>query len=263
MKRLSGRHPRLLLFLPALCLLLLGAAPAHAATVSKPYSATVSVPPAAPPGSAAAGAHVTFKVVLQNLDTQQTLGSANITRPTGFVVTAASTSSGQVTRGPGGVIQLRNLGLVPSTPPRSVSVTIEVDVPCSGSSPATWGVQAKQSNDFNGTGNDFTLVSSVDLRQTTVLGTCHLRFVAGRQPNDARTGEVVTSTAFTKTGPAVQVEAVDGGDSPLTNFAGTVTLRLNAGSDGTGTLAGDTSVPAEAGVATFGDVTLSAIGRYA
>src|SRR3954469_4915112 len=203
MKRLSGRHPRLLLFLPALCLLLLGAAPAHAATVSKPYSATVSVPPAAPPGSAAAGAHVTFNAVLQNLDTQQTLGSANITPPDGFAVARLSTTRGQLTVGPNGVIQLRNLGLVPSTPPSTVTVTIEADVPCSGSSHATWGVQAKQSNDFNGTGNDFTLVSKLALRQTTVLGTCHLQFVNQRQPTDARAKQTITSSPFNPTGPFV------------------------------------------------------------
>jgi len=122
------------------------ASPAAAAT--KPYSVVIS------PNTVPAGVSVPFQAKFTNRTTSQTLGSANLTAPAGFSVASASVGA-QAQTVSGNIVQLRNLGVAPG---KSVIATVVATVPSSNPcAPAgfTWAVAAKQSNDFNGTGNDF------------------------------------------------------------------------------------------------------------
>ena len=122
------------------------ASPAGAAT--KPYSVVIS------PNTVPAGVSVPFHATITNRTTSQTLGSANLTVPAGLSITTVSVGTGTATLS-GNVVQLRNLGVAPG---KSVIATVVATVPSGNPcAPAgfSWAVAAKQSNDFNGTGNDF------------------------------------------------------------------------------------------------------------
>src|SRR5262249_14278651 len=99
-----------------------------------------------------------------------TLGSANLAAPAGFTVLGASVR-GQAQTVSGNVAQLRNLAVAPGA---SVIATVNARVPLANPcAPAqfTWQVAAKQSNDFNGVGNDFApLVDSSLTTATTCAG---------------------------------------------------------------------------------------------
>jgi hypothetical protein len=186
---------------------------------------------------------------------QQALGSVNLTAPTGFHVVSASVPSGSVTS-TDSTVQLRSLALAPG---RSVVVTIVADIPCTTGT-TSWTARGKQSNDFNGPpGNDFTLASGSSLT-TSVTGACALRFAT--QPTNARVGQVITGTAYTPTGPGVSVQTVDGSGNPIARAGTPITMALGAAS-GLGTLGGTKTVNTGAdGIATFGDLTISAAGTY-
>ena len=136
----------------ALVIALMGAcalsSPAGAAT--KPYSVVIS------PSTVPAGVSVPFQATITNRTTSQTLGSANLTVPAGLSITRVSVGTGTATLSEtGNIVQLRNLGVGPG---KSVIATVVATVPSGNPcAPAgfTWAVAAKQSNDFNGTGNDF------------------------------------------------------------------------------------------------------------
>jgi hypothetical protein len=158
--RLRTHGAALLTALIATCVL---AAPAGAAT--KPYSVVIS------PGTTVGGSTVAFQAKFTNRTTSQTLGSANLTAPAGFTVLSASVGA-QAQTVSGNVVQLRNLGIAPGA---SVIATVRAGVPSSNpcaSAQFAWQVAAKQSNDFNGTGNDFApLVDSSLTTSTTCDGT--------------------------------------------------------------------------------------------
>lgn len=116
------------------------AAPAGAAP-DKPFSVVIS------PGEITQSATVKFQAKFTNLTTNQTLGSARLTVPAGFTVAGAS----------GNTLTLLNLNIAPNS---SGIATFTVTVPSCATASGTWGVAAKQSNDFNGTGNDFNLVGA-------------------------------------------------------------------------------------------------------
>jgi hypothetical protein len=197
----------------AMCVLF--AAPAHAAT--KPYFVAfsalsapqgVSIPNAMPAGMTIAG----FTVTLRNDTTTQMMGSAEVTVPFGYVVASKPTASRGTVQGPNtkNELILRDLDVAPG---ESVAVTFDLQLPCV-SKPSAWVVVAKQSNDFNGTGNlltpppDSTLV-------TTVSSACALRFVAGSQPAGAGKNQRITSVDYrSDEGNPVAVEAVDGRAKP-------------------------------------------------
>src|SRR5438034_840669 len=71
------------------------------------------------------------------------------------------------------------------------------------------------------------------------------------QPTSATAGSVIT--------PAVQLTAQDAQGNTVTGFTGNVTVALGA-NPGSGTLSGTKTVPAVAGVATFGDLSLDKAG---
>jgi hypothetical protein len=213
------------------------AAPAGAATTAKPYSVTLS------PGSLPGGKHdQVITATLTNQTTTQQLGSANLTSP--FTVLGQSDN----------VVRLRNLALAPGA---SYRVDIHVDVPCTTGT-YQWSVAAKQSNDFNGSGNDMTL-SNGPIRSAVTAG-CALRFTT--QPQDARVGQTITGTAFDPAGPAVAVSVVDGDGNVITTSTAPVTLALGLGAPAAATLSGTKTVDAIAGVARFTDLKINLSDSY-
>jgi hypothetical protein len=188
-----------------------------------------------------ADASITIRV--QNTSANQSLGSADVTVPAPFVLLASAADA--VPGGP--VLELRNLAIAPGA---TTTVTVNVDVrTCAPATPTTFAVSAKQSNDYNGSGNDFFLSASAD-RQVDVTGTCSLAFVG--QPQDAEKNATITTVDFTPTAAPVTVEVRDaGGTARATHSAATITL---AGFRGTTAqaLGGTTSATAVAGLASFG-----------
>jgi hypothetical protein len=112
----------------------------------------------------------TFTLTLTNdPKASQSLGSANFTAPTGFVLAQGAanniTNSGFNVNVVGNVVQFRAMS---SSQALGKSGTVSADVTVtsgiSGCTSATWAVEAKQSNDFSGQpGNDMTLGSASDL----------------------------------------------------------------------------------------------------
>ena len=224
--------------------------PGAAAAEVKPYGVALT------PASIAAGQQSVLTATIENRSDQQNLGSANLTAPSALTVRAASLPGAGSATVRGGVIELRNLSLAPGA---AVQVAVTVDAGCAAGEYA-WSVLAKQANRFNGSpGNDFVLVSPLEALVTTVTGGCALRFAA--QPQDARVGERITAADFDPAGPPVSVEVVDGAGNRLTSSTPPISLEL-ATAGGLGTLLGQKSLTATAGVAAFGDLSVDAPGAY-
>jgi hypothetical protein len=133
----------------AVCVALVGSAQAAS---TKPYTATVHQT-LNEPGS--------FTLTVTNdPKAQQALGSANFTPPAGFTVSSVSnvTNGGFHVSVSGNVVQFRaNSNQTALGKGGTVSADVVTSVPQTCTS-ATWGVEAKQSNDFSGTpGNDLSL----------------------------------------------------------------------------------------------------------
>jgi hypothetical protein len=236
--------------------LLILAAPAGAA--NKPFTMVVSPP------SAAAGQATTFTATLANQTGQQELGSADIAVPSAFSGVSVADPAGPATAtATGNVVHLRNAGVPPGgTIAVSITASAPANLACS-SATFTWGVVAKQSNDFNGQpGNDLTLNTQGSSLTTTVTGGgCALRFVAGRQPAAARVNQTISAIGYQPGGPSVQVEVVDGAGNRVTTSTASITVALGPGT-GTGALHGTLTVSASAGVASFGNLSIDAPGTY-
>jgi hypothetical protein len=243
---------RLLVASAAILGLAVAASSASAAT--KPFSMVVS--PASVPG----GQSATFSVTLANLTSQQQLGSANITVPAAFTGVSVADPAGPATATTSGnVVQLRDASLAPNG---SIVLKVTATVPSACSTTYTWAVVAKQANDFNGPpGNDLTLNAQASRLTTSVTCGTALRFVTGREPADAKVATNITSVAFQPTGPAVQVEVVDGAGNRVTTSTATISIALGATLD-SGTLHGTLTASASAGVATFSSLSIDGPGTY-
>jgi hypothetical protein len=148
---------------------------ASASAAFKPYSVVMS-------GDVGSSGPVAVATITNENKTQQ-LGSANLAAPPDYAVTSASTTQRSFTvvcdvTGHACVIQLRNAALAPGA---SLNITIGLrSVPCSS---GTWGVEAKQSNDFSGTpGNDLNLDTANSVLTTTL---CATSFTNGTAMTDA------------------------------------------------------------------------------
>lgn len=214
---------------------------------------------------------LTFTVTNANTSTQA-IGSANLDVPVGSGISIVANSAAFVANtGVAGQtfgtntsseLQLRNLNLPPTS---SVSVNFSVTTPCSGSNlkwgPLSSGPDEKQSNNFSGTGNDFNNTSSAGFTSSIVAGANgapdHLAFSG--QPGDGKTA--------TAGSPSAKVTMYDSCGN-VTNAAdgNAVTVALQQPADqtfgGTGTLSGTVSEPLSSGVASFGDLQVSASGAY-
>lgn len=232
----------------------------------KPYSVVLSPP------TSGSGPGQTFTATVTNWSTQQSLGSINITPPSGFTlesVDSPSTGWSVVNN----VLQGRNLGLTTASTssPAAVTVTFKVTVPpaCGGS--FTWTTQAKQANDFSGPpGNTFnysTDPSQASQLTTTVTGGCKLAFTV--QPKSAVHDQTITNAAYNPAGTSVTVQVQDTGGNAVSLVAA-VTLTLVAPSgdppaapSNEATLGGTTSGTTNAsGSLSFSDIFVSMLGSY-
>lgn len=225
--------------------------PSAASAGTKPFSVTVS------PSTIAAGAPAQLSATITDRTSQQSLGSANLTVPSGLTVSSVTIPGPATATLSASTIALRNLGLSPGG---SATATVNVtSTPCT-SGTYTWAAIAKQSNDFNGPpGNDLTLDPATSSLTTTVSGACSLRFTT--EPQDARTGQHITGTDFDPTGPAIGVEVVDGSGARVTSSSAAITTGIGT-AGGAGTLSGTTTVSAASGLASFGDLSIDAPGTY-
>ena len=145
-------------------------------TPDKPYSAFISAPPSQTATTTTAttsvGGSGSVGLRLRNDTRQQDLGSANVrlVTPSGVTVPVPSVTfvspAGGSASVVNGVMQLRNLNLSPGG-----SAFVRFAVPCTAAG-ATYrlAIQVKQSNDFNGTGNDLNLATPTPL--LTGVGSC-------------------------------------------------------------------------------------------
>lgn len=119
-----------------------------AATASagyKPYSVVMT-------GSVSSSGTAVSAVFTNETNPQQ-LGSANLTAPAGYTVSAATVTQGTAKLVGGNVVQLRNLALKSH---KSLTVTLTISAAACSTEP--WSVEAKQANDFSGPpGNDMNL----------------------------------------------------------------------------------------------------------
>jgi hypothetical protein len=222
------------------------------------------------PHSVAAGLQEDFTATLVNRASQQQLGSANITAPTGFTLDAVDpqplvngTQQGTATI-KNGVIELRNMSAPPGA---TITLGFKATPPCDAGE-YTWTVIAKQSNNFQGPpGNNLDLAADSEL-SVTVTGDCDfaLEFVdrggpGDRQPKDAEKNTTITSEAFNPAGDPVQVEVIDGTGTRVTSWTGTVAIAIDNNPSG-GTLSGASTTPQPLvdGVATFSDLKINLAG---
>jgi len=182
------------------------------------------------PECAPANASVTFTATLRNASTDKTLGSANVTAPTGFTITgivapppvgtASFTSS---------VVELRNLRVAAGD-----SVSMSFRATTSGAGVFSWHdprklgagrIQAKPTPDFSG-----TVEFRLDLPSSHVdvfVGTCALALHFVVPPADAHVDANVTGAALDPTGVAVAVEVLDSpGGARVTTATDPVSLSL-------------------------------------
>lgn len=131
---------------------------------TKPYAADIT------PHLTPSGTTTTFSLKLTNENppgSGQKLGSANLTAPAGFTLVSATATPGTA-RIVGSVIQFRNIDIAAATS-RSMIVTATT---ATADGVYVWGISAKQSNDYNGVGNDLTLNAVHSNLSTTVSGNC-------------------------------------------------------------------------------------------
>jgi hypothetical protein len=169
------------------------------------------------------GGRPTLQLKLTNNSTQAQLGSANVTVPTGVLVTQATASPGTVLDWDGNVIKLRNVNLPPGS---FTTVSIAAQVQC-GANPvgSEWSFVVKQANDFNGTGNDLsprgTLIS-------TIPGNCSVSY--STQPTSAVRLTTITGKAYdsSASAPKVQLDIRSADGVLVTWWDGTVELTKGA-----------------------------------
>ena len=125
---------------------------AQAAPSQKKFAATVAVT-----GGQVTATSATLRLTLTNRTRSQTLGSANFTPPSGVTlgpVVGGANRAGWTAQITGGVVAFRSTSnALPNG--QSVSADVSVTIFQATCGHAAWTTQAKQSNDFSGSGNDF------------------------------------------------------------------------------------------------------------
>ena len=198
---------------------------------TKYYTTSISPP------SAAGGSTQQFTVLVHNCGagdpapckpSTQSLGSANVTIPTGagqfqlpitIVSVAPPTGKTWTASVSGNALQLRNPGPSNSNalaPGESVSVTFTVTTPASCGQQYALTTQTKQSNDFSGTGNDFTRQGS---EPSISVSPGALAYFTISSPTPA------SPTAGSPFG--VTVTAYDGCNNIVTTYSGGATFSLS------------------------------------
>ncbi len=209
------------------------------------------------PHTAAPGSTTPFAFTVTNDASTQQLGSLEVTRPAGFTITRAGASRGIVS-----VTATHVLVTTVTLPPGgTTSFTVDATAPCATGS-YHWGIQVKQSNDFNGTGNTFSLAKNtaraLTVTVTSASGGCFVAFLPTNEPKSTvRTAPVLSG--FDSTGAPVEAGVYTPAGTLAATFAGAVTVTLYpAGAK----LSGGSSVTAVAsgGVATFPSLSVDLAG---
>jgi len=226
------------------------ASPTSGQTSACPSSAkcfAVAVSPLHP----TAGSGTSFTFSITNEASPQQLGSVQITAPAGFVITSAS-GAPTVTFTSSSAL-FTNLNLAQSDLPKTLTLTAAAA--CSSGS-YQWGIQGKQSNDFNGPpGNNFQLdPASAGNLSGSVTGSCSLAFTSDGQP----TNTVAGSSIMSLSGP-VKVEVLDGSGQLATASSAPVTVAIGS-NPGSGELSGTVMVSASGGIASFSDLKIDKPG---
>ena len=193
---------------------------AQAAPSTKVYDATVRVKNGTTPSATSAVLTLTLTNATRS---KQTLGSANFTAlgvPNGITLgnpTAVSNpQQWTVTKQGSNVVAFRStVALKPSE-----SVSADVPVTMSSCTNARWSAQVKQSNDFSGTGNDFSQGTSTNLLP---LGRFDVDPIGTKVDNPATTNVVeelfVPQVAIPDPPAAVRISAFDVCGSAYANYA--------------------------------------------
>ncbi|MDQ1696122.1 MAG: hypothetical protein QOJ03_1475 [Frankiaceae bacterium] len=153
------------------------------------------------PTTFVAGSTVQFTAKITNESGGQALGSSNLTAPTGYTITHLGTPSRGTATQVGNQIQFRNLALPTGS---FVTLAFTAQTPSSAGS-STWGSTAKQSNDYNGTGNDFVLDPTSQRTTTGSPNTagcpagdvsCGTNFINYNKASSVSTGAAANSSAW-------------------------------------------------------------------
>ena len=179
--------------------------------------------------SPTAGVSNSFVFTIENKASPQQLGAVQISAPAGFMITGASIAPGAsgTASSTSSSALFTNLNLAPSA---STALTVTATVSC-GSGSYQWPIAAKQSNNFNGSGNDFTLdPASAGNLSGTATGSCTQSPPCPPGPScsasasSTTTGDsiTVTTSAPVPTGDVV-VAGIDGAGSGVSYSCPTYT----------------------------------------
>ena len=151
------------------------------------------------PSSPAAGASTSFAFKITNEATTQQLGSVQISAPAGFVITSAP-GAASVTSS-----SALFLSLPLATQGSTTTLTVNATVSCNRStSTYQWAIEAKQSNNFNGTGNDFQLDPASAGNLSGTLTGCAFQPCPPNKQCSASASSATTSGTVTTTSPLPQ-----------------------------------------------------------
>jgi len=218
-------------------------------------------------GEVASGQTVGITATFKNETTTQQLGSANLFWPAGFNVVSATSSVGSATvdsvpsgakactylgAANGPCVELRNLSLQPG---QSFIVTMTVMTPaCQQGSGFTWLAEPKQANNFSGSpGNDLGLDAANSQPNSSLDGACSLGW--STEPSSAKTNAVITSNSYAA-GSAPAVTVLDQNRNPVPTSIAPVSVAL--ATNLFAKLNGTTTQAASGGVASFGDLSITA-----
>ena len=190
--------------------------PATCSSTTKCFFAVKPVVPSNP----TAGASNSFTFTIQNEASPQQLGAVQISVPTGFsfMITDASVAPGAsgTASFTSSSALFQNLSVASGA---STTLTVSATVPC-GSGSYQWGIAAKQSNNFNGSGNNFLLDPNTNSAQNlsgTLTGSCtqsppcQSGQSCSASASSPTTGDSVTVTTSTPVPPGdVVVAGIEG-----------------------------------------------------
>lgn len=215
----------------------------QAGPAKKAFHESLTVAPADAPLAASTTYSLRF-LLTNDRQSPQAFGSAEIVVPDGWTVGTTSTDVANFSAAAGaGLIVVTSTGPTGTgiLPGSALTVTASVTTPSTAAC-AHWTTLVKQSNDFSGSGNDFTPVDPVPMTSTASP-----RLVFSTAPHLTQ-----WDTAMS---PAPVVRALDPCGSTDTSFTGTVQVTDSAGHLATGTTAA-----AVAGVATLSSLTFDDFG---
>jgi hypothetical protein len=191
---------------------------AQAAPQKKVFNATVDVQDT----STLASGPVRLRLTLSNdASSNQTLGSANFQTPAGVTVDVGalttSRSGWTATRNGSNLVEFRST-LNPLTVGASLFADVNVTINAATCGDATWSVFAKQSNDFSGSGNDFSAGSATNRRPLGSFDIATIETVVPAPPDpDVHVPQIVTNA-----NKVVQVTAKDICNDVYTNYGTSV-----------------------------------------